>query len=73
MQGWTPVSTVGLAVDGNLRVVTEAGAPIPNLYAAGEVIGAGATSGNAFVGGAILTPALTFGMLLGASMLKTRT
>jgi fumarate reductase flavoprotein subunit len=65
MQGWTPVSTVGLAVDGSLRVITRTGAPIPNLYAAGEVIGAGATSGNAFVGGAILTPALTFGRLLG--------
>ncbi len=70
MQGWTPTSTVGLAVDGELRVVTRGGAPIPNLYAAGEVIGAGATMGDAFVGGAILTPALTFGRLLGERMLK---
>ncbi len=70
MQGWTPVSTVGLAVDGNLRVMTKTGAPIPNLYAAGEVIGAGATCGDAFVGGAILTPALTFGRLLGERMLR---
>jgi fumarate reductase flavoprotein subunit len=69
-QGWTPTSTVGLAVDGELRVVTRTGAPIPNLYAAGEVIGAGATMGDAFVGGAILTPALTFGRLLGERILK---
>ncbi len=65
MQGWTPTSTVGLAADGDLRVVTRSGAPIPNLYAAGEVLGAGATMGDAFVGGAILTPALTFGRVLG--------
>jgi fumarate reductase flavoprotein subunit len=65
MQGWSSTSSVGLAVDGDLRVVTRSGAPIPNLYAAGEVLGTGATMGNAFVGGGILTSALTFGRLLG--------
>jgi fumarate reductase flavoprotein subunit len=65
MQGWSSTSSVGLAVDGDLRVITRSGAPIPNLYAAGEVLGTGATMGNAFVGGGILTSALTFGRLLG--------
>jgi fumarate reductase flavoprotein subunit len=35
------------------------------LYAAGEVLGTAATSGHAFCGGMLLTPALTFGRLLG--------
>src|SRR5581483_4364831 len=33
----------GLAVDGDLRVLDEAGRPIPGLYAAGEAIGTSAT------------------------------
>jgi fumarate reductase flavoprotein subunit len=39
--------------------------PIPNLYAIGEVIGAGATSGAAYTNGMLVTPAITFGRLLG--------
>jgi fumarate reductase flavoprotein subunit len=45
--------------------VDQTGKPIPNLYAAGEVLGLGATSGNSFVGGMSVTPAMTFGRLLG--------
>jgi fumarate reductase flavoprotein subunit len=63
--GWTVVSFAGIAVDGDLRVIRRDGAPIPNLYAAGEVLGAGATSGNAYTNGTLLTPAMTFGRLLG--------
>ena len=37
----------GLRVDGELRVLDAAGAPIPGLYAAGEILGAGATMGAA--------------------------
>jgi fumarate reductase flavoprotein subunit len=70
LQGWASTSTVGLAVDGKLRVITRSGAPIPNLYAAGEILGSGATMGNAFVGGGILTPALTFGRILGEWLLE---
>jgi predicted oxidoreductase len=39
--------------------------PIQNLYAIGEVIGAGATSGAAYTNGMLVTPAITFGKLLG--------
>jgi fumarate reductase flavoprotein subunit len=65
MTGWTVVSFAGLSVDGELRVTRRDGAPIANLYAAGEVLGGGATSGNAYTNGTMLTPALAFGKLLG--------
>lgn len=70
MQGWTLISFAGLGVDGRLRVVTPNGDPIPNLYAVGEVIGAGATSGQAYTNGMLVTPALTFGRLLGKEFLS---
>ncbi len=63
--GWSIVGFAGLAVDDELHVVDQTGKPIPNLYAAGEVLGLGATSGNSFVGGMSVTPAMTFGRLLG--------
>jgi fumarate reductase flavoprotein subunit len=63
--GWSVVSWAGLAVDGRLRVTREDRATIPGLYAAGEILGLGATSGDAFVGGMSVTPAMTFGRLLG--------
>lgn len=66
VQGWTLISFAGLAVDERLRVVTRAGMPVRNLYAAGEILGAGATCGQAYVNGMTLTPALTFGRLLGS-------
>lgn len=65
MTGWTLVSFAGIAVDGDLRVLRPGGRPIPNLYAAGEVIGAGATSGAAYTNGSLVTPALAFGRWLG--------
>ena len=37
----------GLAVDKELRVIKQDGKPIPNLYAAGEIIGSAATMGRA--------------------------
>lgn len=69
-QGLTVVSPAGLRVDRKLRVIRTDGKPIRNLYAAGEVLGFGRTSGNAFVGGLSLTPALAFGRLLGNSLLE---
>jgi len=64
-QGITVLSPCGLRVDRQLRVLRPSGRPIPNLYAAGEVLGFERTSGDAFVGGLSLTPALAFGKLLG--------
>jgi fumarate reductase flavoprotein subunit len=55
----------GIAVDGELRVLDGGGEAIPGLYAAGEVLGASATGGDAFCGGMAVTPALSFGRILG--------
>jgi fumarate reductase flavoprotein subunit len=72
LQGWTVCSFAGLAVDGGLRVRRPDGGAVPNLYAVGEVIGAGATSGSAWTNGMMVTPALTFGRLLGQTILGAR-
>jgi fumarate reductase flavoprotein subunit len=55
-------------VNRNLQVITKEGKVVPNLYAAGEVLGA-ATGGRAHTSGASVTPALTFGRLLGEKIL----
>ena len=68
--GWSIVGFAGLAVDGSLRVLDGDRVAIPNLYAAGEILGLGATSGNAFVGGMSVTPAMTFGRLLGQRLAR---
>ena len=66
--GWSIVGFAGLTIDAALRVTDGHGDAIPNLYAAGEVLGLGATSGNAFAGGMSVTPAMTFGRLLGTEL-----
>lgn len=58
-------SFAGVAVDPRFRVTGANGVSIEGLYAVGEVLGMGATSGAAFCGGMSLTPALSFGRLLG--------
>ena len=65
MSGWSLCSFAGLGVNKNFEVIKASGEPIKNLYAIGEVIGFGATSGNAYVNGMGVTPALTYGRLLG--------
>ena len=70
MTGWTVITFAGLTVDGSLRVTRADGSAIPNLYAAGEAIGGGATSGNAYTNGAMVTPSLTFGRMLGSKILS---
>ena len=60
----------GLAVNGDLQVVRRDGSAIAGLYAAGESLGLGATSGRSFCGGMALMPAMTFGRLLGDRILK---
>lgn len=72
LQGWTLVSFAGLAVNERLQAIRADGSPIPGLYAAGEVIGAGATSGKGYTNGTLVTPALTFGRLLGQTLLPLR-
>jgi fumarate reductase flavoprotein subunit len=63
--GCSFITFAGLAVDGELRVLDESGEPIPGLYAAGEILGNAALGGDAFCGGMAVTPALSFGRLLG--------
>ncbi len=59
------ISFGGVEVNENLQVLFENKIPIKNLFAAGEILGAAATSGHAFCGGMLLTPALSFGKWLG--------
>ena len=65
MSGWSLCSFAGLDVNENFEVLRASGEPVGNLYAIGEVMGFGATSGNAYVNGMGVTPALTYGRLLG--------
>lgn len=66
--GHSATSSAGVVVDDQLRVVRGNGEPIPNFYAAGEVLGSGATLGNAFAPGMMLTPALALGRWLGMTL-----
>ncbi len=70
LQSWQLTSFAGLAVDSELRVIREDGTPIPNLYAAGEVLGSSVFMGRSYCGGMLVTPALTFGRLLGDRILQ---
>ena len=64
LQGFSILTYGGLAVDTSLRVKRENGSVVPNLYAAGELLGKGSLSGKAYVGGMSLTPALSFGRMI---------
>ena len=70
LHSWSLTGCAGLAVDDQLRVIRDDGSPIAGLYAAGELLGTGALMGRSIVGGMMVTPALTFGRLLGQSLLK---
>lgn len=59
------ISFGGIKVNEQLQVLTKEQQTFTNLYAAGEILGAAATSGHAFCGGMLLTPALSFGKWLG--------
>jgi succinate dehydrogenase/fumarate reductase flavoprotein subunit len=59
------ISFGGIKVNEQLQVLDKDNSTITNLYAAGEILGAAATSGNAFCGGMLLTPAISFGKWLG--------
>ncbi len=72
MQSFSITSTVGIAVDDNLRVVRKDESVIDGLYAAGEVLGSAQLMGKSAVGGMMVTPAMTFGRLLGESLLPLK-
>ena len=67
--GVSITSTVGLAVNEKLEVIDSDNKPIKNLFAAGEILGSGQTMGKCSAGGMMLTPALTFGRILGQKLL----
>ena len=60
----------GVTVDGGLRVLDAAGRPFGGLYAAGEVLGSAVFSGGGAAAGMSITPAMTFGRLLGSSLVS---
>lgn len=62
------VTFAGVDIDDQFRVRNEAGTPIDRLYAVGEVIGAAATCGQSFCSGMLVTPAITFGRVLGEAL-----
>lgn len=68
MHGIVLKTPAGLAVNTELNVLNRDGAPISNLYAIGEAIGGATLSGNSFVGGMSVTPALSFGRWLGREL-----
>ncbi|MGE0801905.1 MAG: FAD-dependent oxidoreductase [Lautropia sp.] len=69
-QGVTLRCWAGIEIDDSLRVVGGDGRPLPGLYAIGEIIGGAALSGDSFASGMSITPALTFGRLLGQQLLE---
>ena len=60
----------GLDVDERLRVIAADRRPVANLYAAGEVIGGWQCAGDVVINGCMVTPAITFGRLLGERLLS---
>jgi fumarate reductase flavoprotein subunit len=69
MQGYYLLDIAGLAVDSELRVIGSSGAPIPGLYAAGELLGMASLQGHSYCGGMSVMPAIAFGRLLGSKIL----
>ncbi len=68
MHGMVLKTPAGLAVNQDLQVIDAGGRAIPGLYSIGEAMGGATLSGNAFVGGMSVTPALGFGRWLGARL-----
>jgi fumarate reductase flavoprotein subunit len=66
--GTNVVSWAGVAVNGDLQVIDAEDKPIPNLYAAGEILGMG-VFGKSFLGGSTIAASLTFGHRLGEYIL----
>ena len=73
VQTFNLAGCAGLAVDKNLRVLRSNMSAIPNLYAAGELLGSSVFMGRSKFGGMIVTPALAFGRLLGRDLINLQT
>ncbi|RKR15230.1 fumarate reductase flavoprotein subunit [Maribacter vaceletii] len=58
----------GIKVNNELQIVDKQNNPMEGLYAAGEFLGLGATSGSSFCSGMAITPALSFGRILGKTL-----
>ncbi len=63
--GTVIMSHGGVKANGKLQVMRADGSAIPNLFLAGEVMGAGQVMGDCFAGGQGIGMALTFGILAG--------
>lgn len=70
VHGISITSTSGLDVDDEFRLRRADGTSVESLYILGELLGAAQTMGNAFCGGMMATPAMTFGRLLGTRLAK---
>jgi fumarate reductase flavoprotein subunit len=68
MHGMVLKTPAGIRVDDNLRACRADGTALPGLYAIGEAIGGSTLSGKGFVSGMSVTPALTLGRWLGATL-----
>lgn len=66
--GVTLVTFIGLDVDGQARVRRSDGSTIDGLFAAGEVIGATATTGQSFCSGMLITPSVVHARLFAARL-----
>lgn len=58
----------GMKVNADLEIQSVNGNTMNGLYAAGELLGLGSTSGDAFCSGMAITPALGFGRWLGQNV-----
>lgn len=60
----------GMQTNDKLQLLNTNGEVMQGLYAAGELLGLGATSGNTFCSGMAITPAISFGRILGGRLGK---
>jgi len=58
----------GMKANSELQLLDKDGNVLEGLYAAGEILGLGALSGSAFCSGMAITPALSFGRILGKKL-----
>jgi len=58
----------GIKVNEQLQILDTSGKPLNGLYAAGELLGLGATTGQTYCSGMAITPALSFGRILGSNL-----